>query len=169
MILARRFTKDYGLHKHFPPSILIEYLLSVPGDESNDGFDKTKSEKSQRNDFALEIRNDLNQTETIVRECLALLPTLNQNLVLRKCVINLEADHRSAKDYDRLAMMLQLYSECLNKLSGFMKKSDARAKAHEDETGRIERRRDALVIIYSIFEKHEHGKRPECHPRTKVI
>lgn len=161
LILARRFTKDYGLHKHFPPSILIEYLLSVPGDESNDGFDKTKSEKSQRNDFALEIRNDLNQTETIVRECLALLPTLNQNLVLRKCVINLEADHRSAKDYDRLAMMLQLYSECLNKLSGFMKKSDARAKAHEDETGRIERRRDALVIISSIFEKYEYGKRPE--------
>ncbi len=42
-----------------------------------------------------------------------------------------------------------------------MKRSDARAKAHEDETGRIERRRDALVIISSIFEKYEYGKRPD--------
>lgn len=161
LILARRFTKDYGLNKHIPPSVLIEFLLSVPFDEYNGACADSKSEKSQRNYIAFDIRNDLNQTETVVKECLALLPTLNQNLVLRKCVISLEADHRSAKDYDRLAMVLQLYRECLSKMSGFMKKSDTRAKAHEDETGRIERRRDALVIISSIFEKYDSKKRPE--------
>ena len=55
LILATRFTKDYGLHKYFPPSILIEFLLSVPGDESNDALDKTKSEKSHRNDISLKF------------------------------------------------------------------------------------------------------------------
>ena len=159
--LARRFTKDYGLNKHTPPSILIEFLLSVPGDEANGSCAEAESKKTRRSDKAFDIRNDLDKTEAAIRECLALLPTLNQNSVVRKCVVSLEADHRISKDYDRLAMVFKLYRECLNKLSGLMKKSDTRAKAHEDETGRIERRQDALVILSSIFERYEPERRPE--------
>ncbi len=159
--LARRFTQDYELNKHTPPSILIEFLLSVPGDRANGSCVETKPEKSRRRENAFDIRNDLNKTETAIRECLALLPILNQNSVLRKCVVSLEADHRIAKDYDRLAMVFKLYRECLNKLSDLMKKSDTRAKAHEDETRRIERRQDALIIVSSIFERYEPERRPE--------
>lgn len=151
LILASRFAEDYSLNKHIPPSALIEFLLSAFDDDS----------KAEDSHFAFDIRRDLKQTESAVRESLALLPILNRNLVLRKCIIRLEKDHRSAKDYDRIAMVLQLYRECLNNLRSVMKKSDARAKAHEEETGRIERRQDALVIISSIFEKHECEQRPE--------
>ena len=108
-----------------------------------------------------DIRHDLNQTEDAVRETLALLPTLNRNVVLWKCVMKLEADQRCAKDYDRHAMVLQLYRECLNKLRGVMKRSDVRAKAHEEETGRIERRLQSIVIISSIFDKFQSEKKPE--------
>ena len=151
LILASRFAEDYSLNKQIPPSALIEFLLSVFDDDA----------KSEEPHFAFDIRNDLKQTETAVRECLTQLPILNRNLVLRKCIIRLEKNHRSARDYDRLAMVLQLYRECLNELRSYMKKSDARAKAHEEETGRIERRQDALVIISSIFEKHEYEEKPE--------
>ncbi len=151
LILSSRFANDYSLDQHTPPSALIEFLLSAFDDES----------KSEESNFAFDIRHDLKQTETGVREILAHLPILNRNLVLRKCIIKLEKNHRAARDYDRLAMVLQLYRECLHKLRGYMKKSDARAKAHEEETRRIERRQEALVIISSIFEKHEHEEKPE--------
>ena len=156
LTLARRFVKDYGLNKHTPPSSLIEFLLSAPDDNA-----PLISETSKLTNHTFDIRHDLNQTEAAIRDCLALLPTLNQNVVLRKCVINLEREDRCAKDYDRHAMALQLYRECLDKLSGVMKKSDARAKAHQEETGRIDRRQDALVIIASIFEKYQEEKKPE--------
>ena len=151
LILTSRFAEDYSLDKHTPPSALIEFLLSAFDDDS----------KSEESNLAFDIRHDLKQTETAVREILAHLPILNRNLVLRKCIIKLEKNHRAARDYDRLAMVLQLYRECLHKLRGFMKKNDARAKAHEEETGRIVRRQEALVIISSIFEKHDHEGKPE--------
>eukprot|EP00578_Thalassiosira_sp_NH16_P007312 CAMPEP_0181105082 /NCGR_PEP_ID=MMETSP1071-20121207/15775_1 /TAXON_ID=35127 /ORGANISM="Thalassiosira sp., Strain NH16" /LENGTH=940 /DNA_ID=CAMNT_0023188331 /DNA_START=184 /DNA_END=3003 /DNA_ORIENTATION=- len=154
LILARRFTKEYGLVK-FPPSTLIEYLLSAP-----DGRPKDEGSEVQRNRM-FDIRHDLVLTEAAVRECLALLPTLNRNVVLRKCVMNIEKDDGCAKDYDRHSMVLQLYRECLNNLSGVMKKSGTRAKAHREETGRIERRMDALIIISSIFEKYRSEMKPE--------
>ncbi|KAL7542824.1 hypothetical protein ACHAXR_012330 [Thalassiosira sp. AJA248-18] len=161
LVIARRLTEDYGLNKNLPPSSLIEFLLSAPDNAtSREGTEKNSVDVQTAN-HVFDIRHDLNQTETAVRDCLALLPTLNQNVVIRKCVMNLERDERCAKDYDRHTMVLQLYRECLNKLSGLMKKSDARAKAHEEETGRIERRQDALVVISSIFDKYPLGKRPE--------
>ena len=42
-----------------------------------------------------------------------------------------------------------------------MKKNDARAKAHEEETERIDRRLQSIVILSSIFEKYESEKKPE--------
>jgi hypothetical protein len=158
--LARRFMKDYRLSKHVPPSIIIEYLLSVSDDNSRIVGYEVKAGESLMNNTAIDIRNNLNQIEIAVRESLSFLPILNQNLVLRKCVMNLEENHNVAKDYERLAMVLQLYRDCLNRLSGQMKKSDTRAKAHEEETGRIERRCDALVIISSIFERCDYEERP---------
>ena len=162
LLLARRFVKDFSLNKHVPPSTMIEYLLSAPNDTTDSGEStETHSNNSTNNDIVFDIRRDLNQTESAVRECLALLPTINRSIVLRKCVMNLEKDHRCAFDYDRHSLLLQLYRECLDKLSGVMKKSDARARAHEEETWRIERRQDALVIISSIFEKYPPEKKPE--------
>jgi len=158
--LTRRFMKDYRLSKHVPPSIIIEYLLSVSVDNSRIVGYEVNAGESLMNNTDIDIRNNLNQIEIAVRESLSVLPILNQNLVLRKSVMNLEANGNVAKDYERLAMVLQLYRECLNLLSGQMKKSDTRAKAHEEETGRIERRCDALVIISSIFEKYDYEERP---------
>ncbi|KAL9186582.1 hypothetical protein ACHAXT_005820 [Thalassiosira profunda] len=153
--LARRFTKDYGLNKQVPPSSLIEFLLSPPHCDEADSSQPRPCHKKT------DIRRDLKQTDAVVRECLALLPTLNRNIVLRKCVMSLEADPRCAKDYDRHALALQLYRECLDALSSVMKKSDARAKAHQQETDRIDRRTEALVVISSIFDQHPLDKRPE--------
>ncbi|KAL7554738.1 hypothetical protein ACHAWF_018268 [Thalassiosira exigua] len=162
--LARKFAKDYGLNKYIPPSSLIEFLLSVP-DAAATSADPEQLEANSEDQLficgAFDIRQDLNHTEAAVRECLAILPTLNRSVVLRKCVMKLEKDDNSAKDYDRHALLLELYRECLNKLSGVMKKSDARAKAHEEETDRIDRRASALVIMSSIFEKRLLEKRPE--------
>ena len=145
LLLARNFMNDYGFNKHVPPSALVEFLLSTP----DDGIE------------SVDIRHDLNQTEVAVRECLSHLQSLNRTSVLRKCVIRLEKDARSARDYDRHSMLLKLYRECLGKLSVLVKKNDARAKAHEEETGRIERRQDALVVISSIFDKYPLEKKPE--------
>ena len=149
LTLARRFMKDYSLNKHIPTSAMIEYLLSSPVVDASDHKSKP------------DIRWDLSQTETAVKEYLVLLPTLNQNLVLRRCIMNLEKDDSCSKDYDRHAMVLRLYLECLDKLSSVMKKSDARAKAHEEEMGRIERRQEAIAVISSAFDKFDLEKMPE--------
>ena len=149
LTLARRFMKDYNLNKHIPTSAMIEYLLSSPVVDATDNKAKP------------DIRWDLSQTETAVKESLVLLPTLNQNLVLRRCIMNLEKDDSCSKDYDRHAMILRLYLECLDKLSSVMKKSDARAKAHEEEMGRIERRQEAIAVISSAFDKFDFEKMPE--------
>ena len=141
--------KDYNLNKHIPTSAMIEYLLSSPMVDASDHKSKP------------DIRWDLSQTETAVKEYLVLLPPLNQNLVLRRCIMNLEKDDSCSKEYDRHAMVLRLYIECLDKLSSIMKKSDARAKAHEEEMGRIERRQEAIAVISSAFENYDLEKMPE--------
>ena len=141
--------KDYNLNKHIPTSAMIEYLLSSPVVDASD----------HKSNPMFDIRWDLCQTA--VKEYLILLPTLNQNLVLRRCIMNLEKDDSCSKDYDRHAMILRLYLECLDKLSSVMKKSDARAKAHEEEMGRIERRQEAIAVISSAFEKFDLDKMPE--------
>jgi len=152
LTLARRFMKDYNLNKHIPTSAMIEYLLSSPVVDATDNtYNKSNPD----------IRWDLSQTETAVKEYLVLLPTLNQNLVLRRCIMNLERNDSCSKDYDRHAMVLRLYLKCLDKLSSVMKKSDARAKAHEEEMRRIERRQEAIAVISSAFEKHDSEKMPE--------
>ncbi|KAK1748905.1 hypothetical protein QTG54_000844 [Skeletonema marinoi] len=74
--------------------------------------------------------------------------------------IDLERDECCATDYDRHAMVLLLYRECLVKLGACMKKSDARRRAHIEEMGRIERRQDALVILSSIFDNYSSSERP---------
>ena len=149
LTLARRFMKDYNLNKHIPTSAMIEYLLSSPMVDASDHKSKP------------DIRWDLGQTETAVKEYLVLLPPLNQNLVLRRCIMNLEKDDSCSKEYDRHAMVLRLYIECLDKLSSIMKKSDARAKAHEEEMRRIERRQEAIAVISSAFENYDLEKMPE--------
>ena len=158
LLLARKFMKDYDLNKHIPPSTMIEYLLSAPDNPTNL---EEESDKNSTNSSFVNTRHDLNQTETAVRECLAFLPTLNRNVVIRRCLVNLEKDERCAKDYERHSMVLQLYHECLDKLSSVMKKNSTRAKAHEEETSRVGRRLDALVVISSIFDKYPNEKKPE--------
>ena len=91
--------KDYRLSKHVPPSIIIEYLLSVSVDNSRIVGYEVNAGESLMNNTDIDIRNNLNQIEIAVRESLSVLPILNQNLVLRKSVMNLEAHGNVAKDW----------------------------------------------------------------------
>ena len=149
MKLARQFMRTYGLSKQKPASFLIEFLLSpcVNGEER----------ELHPDDF----RRDLSETEKAARDCLILLPGLSRTMVLRKCVMALEKDVRCSKDYDRQALALNLYRECLDSLQTIMKVNDGRAKAHHQETLRIERRQQALVIISSTFDNFSDDLKPD--------
>ena len=146
MKLARKFMRTYGLSKQKPASFMIEYLLSpcVNSEEQPD-----------------DIRRDLSNTEKATRDCLILLPGLSRTMVLRKCVMTLEKDARCSKDYDRQTLALNLYRECLDSLQTIMKVNDGRAKAHQLETNRIERRQQALVIISSTFDNFSDDLKPD--------
>lgn len=153
MRLARKFASTFGVDKYCPASALVKFLLSSPV------APETKS-KSIDSNLVHDIRCNLILAEDEVRSVLLYMPILNQVKVLRKCVLDLEKDECCANDYDRHAMALLLYHECLAKLGACMKKSDARKKAHIEEMARIERRQDALVILSSIFDKYSIAERP---------
>ena len=149
--LARKFASTFGLDKYSPASALVKFLLSFP---------VAPDTKSASNESNHDMRYNLIIAEDEARSVLPCMPILNQVKVLRKCVLDLERDECCAKDYDRHAMVLLLYRECLAKLGALMNKSDARRKAHVEEMERIERRQDALVILSSIFDKYTPSERP---------
>eukprot|EP00985_Skeletonema_marinoi_P020458 scaffold12176_cov144-Skeletonema_marinoi.AAC.19 len=149
--LARKFASTFGLDKYCPVSALVKFLLSSP---------VTPESMPASNISNHDIRCNLIITEDEARSVLLCMPMLNQVKVLRKCVLDLERDECCATDYDRHAMVLLLYRECLVKLGACMKKSDARRRAHIEEMGRIERRQDALVILSSIFDNYSFSERP---------
>lgn len=151
--LARKYTGMFGLDKYFPASALIKFLLSFPD------VSETNSQDNGSNNIH-DIRFNLILAEDNIRSVIIYLPILNQVKVLRKCVLELEKDERCAKDYDRQAMALLLYHDCLSKLGALLKKSDARKKAHDEEIGRIERRQDALAILSSMFDNYSVEERP---------
>ena len=145
LVLATSFAKYYHLDKHMPVSLLIRYLLTVPED-----YLPYESEKitNKTDDF----RWDLIRVEKVIREvCLPQLPIVNQSKVLRKCVIALEELPQCGSDYDRHNMVLTLYRDCLNKLSSFATK-ETRKKAFVQESGYIERRLNAIILLSTTFD-----------------
>lgn len=151
--LARKYTGMFGLDKYCPASALVKFLLSSPD------VTETNSQDNGSNNIH-DIRCNLILAEDNIRSVIIYLPILNQVKVLRKCVLELEKDERCTKDYDRQAMALLLYHDCLSKLGALLKKSDARKKAHDEEIGRIERRQDALAILSSMFDNYSVEERP---------
>jgi hypothetical protein len=91
-------------YTHLQPAqpIWFSYWLRYNSYLPADVFESVGSETTPRKDNAVDIRKNLNRIEDAVRESLAYLPTLNQNLVLRKCLMNIEADPNVSKDYDQL-------------------------------------------------------------------
>ncbi|KAL3793113.1 hypothetical protein HJC23_005615 [Cyclotella cryptica] len=157
LCLGMKFAKQYSLSKYLPASVLIEFLLSSP---NKCGHEITATS----NDIDLhDIRRDLSRVEVTVRRvCLPMLPIVHQSKVLRKCIILLEKPSaQCGADYDRHAMVLTLYKECIDKLSGLMT-SETRQKAHAQESARIERRLNAIILLASIFgEKYPQHKKPD--------
>lgn len=141
--LSTIFAKYYSVNKNVSASTLIKFLLSVPDDGTND------------------TRLDLELVEEAIRNvCLPTLPVVNQSKVLRQCVVSMEESADSGSDYDRFFMILTLYNECLAKLSPFMT-SDSRKNAHMQESERIQRRLNALILLSSTFDdKYPPEKKP---------
>jgi hypothetical protein len=153
--LATSFAKVYNVGKYVPASVLIQFLLSAPGDSF-------ESKSKERKDIRMnDIRRDLTQVAKYTEQILSTMPVINQSKVLRKCIMSLEESVQCGQDYDRHAMVLALYQECLHKLSAFMT-SETRKSAHAQESDRIERRLNAIIILSSIFdEKYQPEKKPD--------
>jgi hypothetical protein len=151
LLLVTNFAKQCGVNKYASVSALIEFLLSNPSQQHGNETDKT------------DIRWDLLAVEESVRKvCLPMLPIINQSKVLRKAVMSLEQSSSNCcgTDYDRHTMVLSLYKESIDELAGYMT-SESRQKAHEQESGRVNRRLNALIVLSSIFDdKYPAEKKP---------
>jgi hypothetical protein len=144
-----RYADTFGLQRFHVVEAYIRHLLSLP----DEGCSKD------------DIRFQLCQVEVSVRELSFLLqPGASRAMMIRECVVALEKDERSFKDYGRHALVLSLYREILLALRDAHGSTKSAKKFSrlilESELELIERRRDALAIIASVFAKENEDERP---------
>ncbi|CAB9502935.1 expressed unknown protein [Seminavis robusta] len=142
-----RYADTFGFPRSIVVELYVRYLLSYPDETSASG----------------DIRFNLCRVEEYVRELSFLLqPGTGRALLFRACVVALEKDERASKDYGRHALALGLYRNILMSLretnSAAGKKLGQQILEAELES--IERRRDALAILSSVFEKEKEHERP---------
>ena len=154
--LATKYVCAFGLDPKLAAQKLVEFLLSCPDDTSAVPQDRQICKE-------VEIRNNISACESAVKEALLLLPSsIARSAVLRRCLISLESSRSCCKDYERFSLVLSLYyaelSRVLSEQQSKGQKLDI--KGFREEMERIERRRDALAVLSSVFCGAKIKERP---------
>jgi hypothetical protein len=143
-VLAK-YAETFGLQRDNVIELYIEYLLTPPP-----------------KDAAADTRLNLSGIELSVRSLLPLVqPILRRASTLRRVVVALERDEDSSRDYDRHSLVLSLYREVLHQVMEvhpIVQKLDP--VLFEAELEAVDRRRDALAILSSVFEGERKCGRP---------
>ena len=167
--VATRFVTAFGLDPILAAQKHVEYLLSSPprDDSAHDRLlfrlKSSASFEPRPQGRRSDMRWTLSRCERAARESLRLIPSpMKRSAVLRRCVIALENDASSDKDYERHAMVLSLYhGDLALVVSKDPTIRDLDASAFEEELELIERRRDALAILSSFFVGDEKPAFPK--------
>lgn len=128
--------RDLVIHRH------IEYLLFPARHAPDDSrFDPTGCEKTAQ--ASLQLLN----------------PRLKRSAVLRGCLVTLDASDMSGQDYELYNIVLKLYQEELNHIVDH-EFTIIQLAPYEAELEEIDRRRDALMILYEFFQGERLSERP---------
>ena len=147
--IVTRFAQTFGVKGEKVVECFVEYILSSPYSDCVENSDE-------------DVRLHLPVVDLSVRSLLPTLqPIMRRAIALRRCVLNLEKDKNSGKDYDRHSLVLNLYRRTLYEIS---ERDDiirnVSSAILDAELEAIDRRCDALAILASVFEGERESDRP---------